>query len=208
MKDEQERPEFWERAFVDKQTMWGFEPAQSALMARDFFVVHGVKEVLVPGIGYGRNAKVFLDSGMAVRGIEISQTAIELAHRHFGEDLVISHGSVTEMPFDGRRYDGIFCYGLIHLLDVEERRKLIADCYGQLAVGGCMVFTMITKGAATYGQGELVGKDRYAQFGGVRVYFYDREAVEAEFGGYGMVEVREVGEGYPFWWVGCVKGGD
>lgn len=72
-------PEFWEEAFKDKQEMWGLEPAKSTVLAKDFFVEHKIKNVLIPGIGYGRNAKIFLENGMKVTGIEISQTAIDLA---------------------------------------------------------------------------------------------------------------------------------
>jgi len=61
--------------------MWGFEPAKSAVLAKDFFVEHKVKNILIPGIGYGCNAKVFMDNGMSVTGIEISQTAIDLAKK-------------------------------------------------------------------------------------------------------------------------------
>src|SRR5690554_6469583 len=113
--------EFWEEAFKDKQEMWGTEPAKSAVLTKDFFIEQNVKSVLIPGIGYGRNAKVFTDNEMDVTGIEISQTAIDLAQKHFGSDLKIHQGSVTEMPFDNKNYDGIFCYGLIYLLDKKER---------------------------------------------------------------------------------------
>lgn len=137
--------EFWENAFKDKQEMWGLKPAESAVLTKDFFIEHKVKNVLVPGIGYGRNAQVFMDTGMSVTGIEISKTAIELAQKHFGNDLKIYCGSVTSMPFDNKLFDGIFCYGLIYLLSKDERAKLILDCFNQLTEGGVMVFTAITK---------------------------------------------------------------
>ena len=116
--------------------MWDFEPAKSAVLTRDFFIRQGVKNMLIPGIGYGRNAQLFRDSGMAVTGIELSRTAIAMARTHYGPTLNIHHGSVTGMPFDDRHYDGIFCYALIHLLDSGERAKLIRDCYRQLAENG------------------------------------------------------------------------
>ncbi|WP_246164248.1 class I SAM-dependent methyltransferase [Xanthovirga aplysinae] len=52
-------------------------------------------------MGYGKNAKTFRDNGMLETGIEISKTP-------FGNDLTIYHGSITEMPFDNKLYDGIF----------------------------------------------------------------------------------------------------
>jgi SAM-dependent methyltransferase len=109
--------EFWEQAFVDKQEMWGFEPADSAILAKDFFLGERIKDILIAGIGYGRNAKVFIENEIEVTGIEISKTAIELARKHYGTAMTIYHGSVTDMPFDNKQYDGVFCYALIHLLD-------------------------------------------------------------------------------------------
>ncbi|WP_222597162.1 class I SAM-dependent methyltransferase [Chitinophaga pinensis] len=129
MADETEKPEFWEKSFTEKQEMWGFNPAGSAVLTKDFFLTHEVENILIPGIGYGRNAQIFRDNGIAVTGIEISKTAIELARKHYGPEMTIYHGSVTNMPFDKTLYDGIFCYALIHLLDSNERAKLIRDCY-------------------------------------------------------------------------------
>ncbi len=197
--------EFWEEAFKDKQEMWGLEPAKSTLLTKDLFVENKVKTVLIPGIGYGRNARIFRDNGMTVTGIEISQTAIDLAQKHFGNDITIYHGSVTEMPFDNKLYDGIFCYGLIYLLEEDERAKLIKDCYNQLTENGFMVFTTITKEALTYGQGTYISKDRFEMFGGVKIFFYDREAIEEEFGKVGLLEIKEVTENYPFYLVICKK---
>ena len=197
--------EFWEEAFKDKQEMWGLEPAKSAVLTNDFFIVNNVKNILIPGIGYGRNAKVFRDNGMTVSGIEISKTAIDLSQKYFGNDLTIHHGSVTEMPFDSNQYEGIFCYALTHLLDKNERIKLITDCYNQLTENGFMVFTTITKEAETYGQGTCISKDRFEMFGGVKMFFYDRETIEEEFGKAGLFDVTEVTENYPFYLIKCRK---
>lgn len=197
--------EFWEANFQDKQEMWGLEPAQSATITKAVFTAQQVKTVLVPGFGYGRNAKVFYDAGMQVTGIEISETAIDLARKHYGDTMTIYHGSVTDMPFDDKKYDGIFCYALIHLLDATARKQLVADCYNQLADGGYMIFTAITKEAHTYGTGNFISKDRYEIFPGVNMYFYDRESVQAEFGAYGLFAVDGITESHPFFLISCKK---
>lgn len=198
--------EFWEKAFNEKREMWGFDPAKSAIIADAIFTTNNVKTVLVPGVGYGRNAQFFLDSGKQVTGIEISATAIELAKSHFGSDIRIYHGNVTQMPYDDLIYDGIFCYALIHLLDKEERLKLIRDCYNQLSDNGIMIFTTITKQAETFGQGICIGEDRYELFGGVNMFFYDHESIREEFGACGLFEISEITENYPFYLITCKKG--
>jgi SAM-dependent methyltransferase len=206
MINENEQPGFWENTFIEKQEMWGFEPSNSAVLTKNFFVEKSVKSILIPGIGYGRNAQIFRDNGIAVTGIEISKTAIEMARKHYGAGMTIYHGSVTDMPFDNLQYAGIFCYALIHLLDSTERQKLIRDCYNQLLPGGYMVFTTISKEAGTYGKGKFISKDRYEVFDGVRMFFYDRESIVAEFGQTGLFEITEINESYPFFLIKCRKG--
>ncbi|MDJ1491832.1 class I SAM-dependent methyltransferase [Cytophagaceae bacterium DM2B3-1] len=208
MPDQTDKPEFWEKNFIEKKEMWGFEPSKSALATKDFFVEKSVKNILIPGIGYGRNAQIFRDNGITVTGIEISKTAIEMARKHYGTDMTIYHGSVTDMPFDNNHYDGIFCYALIHLLDSSEREKLIQDCYNQLTENGYMVFTAITKEAHTYGKGKFISKDRYEIFDGVNMFFYDRESVQAEFGQAGLVDIKEISENFPFFLITCQKNGN
>lgn len=186
--------EFWEESFKDKQAMWGEDPTQSALFARDYFKKHGIKNVLIPGVGYGRNAKPFLETGMNVTGIEISQTAIDIARKQMGLDIPIHHGSVSSMPFDDKIYDGIFSHALIHLLDDEHREKLIKDCYAQLAPGGVMIITAVSTESPSYGKGIEIGKNRFEQHGGAQIFFYDDAAMRRGFEEYGLVEVREIPE--------------
>ncbi|URT69009.1 class I SAM-dependent methyltransferase [Cytobacillus firmus] len=185
--------EFWESSFIEKQTMWGFEPSDSAIQTKDFFLEKKVKDILIPGFGYGRNAKVFIDNGIDVTGIEISKTAIELA-RDNGLTLPIFHGSVTDMPFDDKLYDGIFSYALIHLLNESEREKFIKSCYNQLKPEGYMIFTSISKEAPMYGKGKQLGKDYFEIMDGVKMFFYDSDSIKQEFGQYGLIEISEIVE--------------
>ena len=200
--------EFWEEAFREKQMMWGLEPAASASAASDHFARCGVKRVLIPGVGYGRNARPFLARGMAVTGIEISGTAIALARAQSDLALEIHHGSVEDMPYDRAEYDGVFCHGLLYLFDAERRGKLLSDCYRQLAPGGWMMFSLVSKTAPMYGKGARLGDDWYEIMPGVKMYFYDAGAVAREFGPFGMVELSEIeepghGSSLPFLLVTC-----
>ena len=205
MGKEIEKPEFWESSFLDKKEMWGFSPSPSAVATKDFFLRHAIKNILIPGIGYGRNAQVFKDNGITITGIEISQTAIDLLRKHYGPEMTVYHGSVTEMPFDACRYEGIFCHALIHLLDQNERTAFIRACYDQLEGEGYMVFSAISKEADTYGKGTYVSQDRYEVFEGVRLFFFDRASIQAEFQEVGLCEVTEIQENYPFFLITCKK---
>jgi SAM-dependent methyltransferase len=199
--------EFWEKNFKDKQKMWGENAAPATTIARDLFKEREIKEVLIPGIGYGRNAVPFLNAGMQVTGIEISETAINIAKEQMGINSTVYHGSVTDMPFDDKQYDGIFCYAVIHLLNEKDRKKLISDCYSQLAAGGIMIFVAVSTKASSFGMGVEIGKNHFEQHGGAQIYFYDEKSIREEFANYGLKEVREVAEStMQFLMVICEKG--
>jgi SAM-dependent methyltransferase len=189
--------EIWESAFVQNQMMWGLTPTASASFACDHFAKLGVQDVLIPGVGYGRNARPFLERGMSVTGIEISETAIALARSELGLDIPIHHGSVSDMPFDDRQYDAVFCFGLIYLLDAAGRDKLLRDCARQLRSGGPMIFTVISKQFEMYGKGPKLGDDWYEIHPGMRMFFYDHESIMREFGPLGRVEISNIEEPMP-----------
>lgn len=185
---------FWDESFIKHNTMWGFEPSYSAILAKDLFIEHEVKDILVPGIGYGRNAQIFIENNIMVTGIEISDSAIKLAQEHFGNRMQIFQGSVTDMPLDHHLYDGIFCYALLHLLNGEQRKKMIIDCFNQLEEGGWMVFSVISKNSPSYGKGRLISKDTFEIGKGGQLFFYDMDAIQNEFEDYGLFDYFEIDE--------------
>jgi SAM-dependent methyltransferase len=186
--------EFWDEAFVRSQLMWGPAPTLSASIAAATFATRSVTDVLIPGIGYGRNARPFLDRGMRVTGIEISETAITLARDKLGLDLPIHHGSVLDMPFDDRQYDAVFCFGLLYLLDAAGRQQLLSACVRQLAAGGVMMFSVISKAFDMYGKGVKLGDDWYETHPGVPMFFYDEASIAREFAALGLLEITQVDE--------------
>lgn len=110
-----------------------------------------------------------MDKEIEISGVEISNAAIKLTEKHYGKSIKIHHGSVTNMPFDNKLYDGILCHALIHLLDETERRKLISNCYSQLKKGSEIFFSVITREVQTFGRGSLISEDRYEQFVGLKI---------------------------------------
>ena len=92
------------------------------------FKKRGLINILIPGIGYGRNARPFIDKRFSITGIEVSESAINVARAN-KIDCTIHHGSVTDMPFDSQVYDAVFCYALIHLLNKHERKHFLRSCF-------------------------------------------------------------------------------
>lgn len=205
--------EIWELAFSQNKAMWGFEAADSAILAKDIFLQNNIRNILIPGVGYGRNAKIFLENSINVTGIEISETAINIAKEN-KLDIKIYHSSVTDMPFDNQTYEGIFSYALIHLLNKKDRENFIKNSYYQLEDKGVMIFVAITKNNPMYGQGKELGKDFYEIFDGMPMFFYDLDSINNEFRDFGLTEVIEIKEPhnsmpnkdpFNFYFIRCIK---
>ena len=189
--------DYWETKFNEIGTAWGFEPTDSAMMAMELFRSNHLRKILIPGVGYGRNAKLFADNGFDVTGIEISGSAI-LHARQNGLNFPIHHGSVTRMPFDKVQYDGIYCYALIHLLSKPERMTFLQRCFDQLISGGIMVFVAASNQMSMYGKGRLLSKDRYSFQKGLNVFFYSNESVVREFLAFGLTDCIDIEEPVKF----------
>lgn len=190
-------PEYWETRFKNEGAMWKSEPSDSAIIALEIFTNNKINNILIPGIGYGRNAIVFTNNGFKVTGIEISRSAIDLANKS-GLNCKIHHGSVTLMPFDDEKFDGIFCYALIHVLNSRERRGFLKSCYNQLIPGGVMIFVVACKQTNLYGRGRYLSKDRFEISKGLKVFFFDAESIAREFKNLGLIEFKNIEEPVKF----------
>jgi SAM-dependent methyltransferase len=189
--------EYWESWFRNNATLWTFEPSDSALFTLQFFSEHHIHKILIPGIGYGRNARIFQQQGFDITGIEISETAIQLA-RENGMNCRIHYGSVTGMPFDEGLYEGVFCYALLHLLNRQERKVFLDQCFQHLKPGGLMVFTVVSAKAYVPGTGQRISRNRYKLPNGLSVYYYNDAAIVEEFKAAGLAEFRDLAEPIKF----------
>ncbi|WP_375238647.1 class I SAM-dependent methyltransferase [Aurantibacter sp.] len=186
--------EFWDKTFRSNKKMWGEKPTDNAFTVLKLMQKHNKNSVLIPGFGYGRNAKIFYDNGFDVTGIEISKTAIERARKYFGIDVIIHHGSVSDMPHSKVQYESIYCYSLIHLLGKSERIKLIEDCYLQLIPNGIMVFVALSANDKRFGIGKKVRQNTFHSYQGLNLYFYNEKSIKQEFGNYNIIELKEINE--------------
>lgn len=185
--------EYWESRFSNEGAMWKYEPSDAAIKALSIFKENDIKKILIPGFGYGRNAQLFYHQGFEITGIEISASAIELAHNE-GLNCKIIHGSVIDMPFDDDIYEGIFCHALLHLLNQRERHKFLTSCYHQLRVGGYMIFSVVSDISNMYGRGKKISMNRYEITPGLTVFFYNLITVEKEFKNFGLLDFYDMEE--------------
>lgn len=97
--------DYWNNRFLNENEIWGQTHSKSAELCLEYFSKFKIKNILIPGVGYGRNAQFFEKKGFSVEGVEISDQAIKMA-RDNGLTFPIYEGSALEMPFNNKKYDG------------------------------------------------------------------------------------------------------
>jgi cyclopropane fatty-acyl-phospholipid synthase-like methyltransferase len=179
--------EYWNKRFNDEGIIWTFNPCKSALIAKAKFIDLGIKSILIPGAGYGRNAKLFVDSGFTVTGIEISERAIEIA-RENGVTIQYFNGSILDMPFDSEKYDSIFCFNVFHLFLKEERKIVIEKFRNQLKENGYGFIVVMSELEESFGKGEEIEPNTYEPRKGKPVHYFTDSDLREHFKGFQIVE--------------------
>jgi hypothetical protein len=98
--------EFWEHRFIKEGTIWSNNPSKSAIYAAAFFQNYPIQNIMILGIGYGRNSRPFIEKGYDVSGIEISEEAIKLLNNSgllfftVMSEFDIGYGKGTEIEYN------------------------------------------------------------------------------------------------------------
>lgn len=186
--------DYWDGRYRAGGKIWGDTPSITASHACRVFLSMGVKSVLVPGIGYGRNARVFLEAGMAVSGIEVSREAVRILGNDF-PGVRCSEGSALDVPFGGP-YDAVYCLNVLHFFRLEGRRAFLGKCLAALREGGPAFFAVLSEKDPGYGRGAEIEPGTFESKPGRPVHYFTGEDVQSHFGGFevigsGLVEDSE-----------------
>jgi SAM-dependent methyltransferase len=178
---------YWEGRYAAESHIWGEGPSSSAAMALERFRRAGVRTLLVPGAGYGRNAAVFSRAGFAVTGIEISGEACRLAGKSFPEITMVC-GSVTGLAPGGARYDAIYCFNLLHLFLADDRERIIGGWRETLAGPGLVFCVVHSEQDAGYGRGPEMEPGTFESKPGRPVHYFTETDLGAHFRGFDILE--------------------
>ena len=179
--------EYWDRRFQAEGRIWGDSPSRTAVHALELFRKARVNKVLVPGSGYGRNSKLFSESGFKVTGIEISPTAYALAQEF---DALTRHfnASALDISFLAEKYDAVYCFNVLHLFREQERKRFLQQCAAKIKDSGLMFFTVFSEKEESYGKGKEVEKNTFESKPGRPVHYFNESDLKAHFKGMKILE--------------------
>lgn len=96
--------------------------------------------VLDVGCGNGLNLSMFVDEGMEVTGIDISQKMLRVA-RETCPTATLIHGDFLAHPFPPECFQGVFAKAFIHLFPMSDALKLLAKIHAVLVPEGVFYVT-------------------------------------------------------------------
>lgn len=179
--------EYWDKRFLAEGKIWGELPSRTAIHALEIFQSNGVRNVLVPGSGYGRNTKLFSTSGLDVTGIEVSEIACEVA-REFDPLSHHFNASVLDMSFLEDTYDAVYGFNILHLFRKDDRKLFISSCLEKLNPNGVMFFTVFSEKEDSYGKGGEVEKDTYESKPGRPTHYFTENDLREHFKNMTIIE--------------------
>ncbi len=184
---------YWDGRFEEGGLIWGENPSSTVEQAVALFRLHDVKDVLVPGAGYGRNTRALNAAGLRTIGVEISRRATELA-KDFDRETAFYNASFLEIQLPQNRFDGIYCYNVLHLFRKPERFLFIERCRGLLREGGIGYFTVFAEVEPSCGRGEEVEWNTYESKPGRPAHYFTEKDLRQHFEAFDIIKTDIVSE--------------
>lgn len=171
---------FWETRYATEGAIWGYEPSRTVERAHVLFKQHNAKSLLIPGSGYGRNTRFFAGQGYAVTGIEVSETALELAQRQDPDSRYV-HASLLDDVLTDETFDAIYCFNVLHLFLAADRREVNRRCRRWLRPGGVAFFVVFSEEEESYGKGAAVEENTFETRPGRPAHYFTEADLRAHF---------------------------
>lgn len=177
------RTDYWNSRY-QRGRIWGDDPCPSALLANDYFKRYHVRNVLVPGCGYGRNSFYFALQGFDVTAFDISDMAInqavEYANSQSVKNIHYEVGDIFDQRFfQEKKFDGIYLSNVIHLFLKTERQNLMDRISSLLKPKGVFTFSCISiYDSNNYGIGNEIEPNTFIKHEGKPLHFFDEQEIK------------------------------
>lgn len=132
-------------AFFADLDQYHFEKLHHLTRLIDFNAYRG-KQVLDVGCGAGTDLARFAKGGAIATGVDISESAIELARANFAQQGLVADLRVADgerLPFPDGTFDFVFAHGVVQY--TPDGRALVEECRRVLKPGGEAVFQVYNR---------------------------------------------------------------
>jgi len=133
------------REFFQDLDEYRFDKLRYLLQLVDFSGYRG-KRLLEVGCGIGTDLVRFAAGGAKAVGVDLSQTALDLARKNAevsGVDLELHLANGEALPFDDASFDVVYAHGVLQY--TADPRKMASECRRVLARGGEAIFMVYNR---------------------------------------------------------------
>ncbi|MDA8337311.1 MAG: methyltransferase domain-containing protein [Peptococcaceae bacterium] len=173
---------YWNQRYAAEGMIWGTGASPTAAFALELFGRKPGGRLLVPGAGYGRNARFFAENGYRVTGVETAATAVAMAVRLDPRSAYL-HGSFLDIELEPGTFDAVYCYNVLHLFRAAERHLFVQKCLSLLRSDGVAFFTAFSERAESFGRGNMVEPNTFESKPGRPVHYFTEEDLVQSFSG-------------------------
>lgn len=184
---------FWDNRYKKEGNIWGDKPSKTVYIADKLFKTRNIKRILVPGSGYGRNTQFFADRGYDVTGIEVSETAVEIA-KNAKKDINYIRGSILDINLTLNLFDGIYCFNVLHLFLKNDREILIKKIRDFLNDNGLAFFVVFSEKEENFGKGKKIEENTFETRPGRPAHYFTEEDLLFHFKNYNIIETGLIEE--------------
>jgi ubiquinone/menaquinone biosynthesis C-methylase UbiE len=134
------------KAFFDDLDEYRFDKLHYLPKVVDFSAFRG-QQVLEVGCGIGTDLVRFAKGGARVTGVDLAQTAIDLARKNFelsgvtAEELRVANGEA--LPYADASFEVVYGHGVIQY--TADAPQLVRECHRVLKPGGTGIFMVYNR---------------------------------------------------------------
>ena len=134
------------RAFFDDLDDYRYDKLRYLPQLVDFSAYQG-QRLLEVGCGIGTDLVRFATGGACVTGVDLAQTAIDLAHQNFAlhgltaEELRVANGEA--LPYPDATFDVVYGHGVVQY--TADAAQLIRECHRVLKPRGTGIFMVYNR---------------------------------------------------------------
>lgn len=156
----------WDQAWQseDGRAEW-LTPAPDVEAAVPIMVRAGTRSVLDLGCGVGRHAVFLAALGFELSAMDASESGLDYARAQAGDmgaDIAFKRGDMTDLPYEDNRFDMVLSWNVIYHGNGDVVRRSVAEIRRVLRPGGIYLGTMLSKRNASFGRGNEVAPDTWA----------------------------------------------
>jgi len=133
------------RGFFDDLDRYHFEKLHHLIRLVDFDGYRG-RMVLDVGCGAGVDLARFARGGAVATGVDVSQSAVELARKNFEQQGLSARFDVAngeQLPFSDKTFDLVFAHGVVQY--TANPQRLVDECRRVLKPGGEAIFQVYNR---------------------------------------------------------------